>query len=146
MRWCGLLAATDDGHATQGRNFIDRLFSTTALDLTLRYMRDKLHAIAEVRRGLARTHPRFDPSLMRRCGIGGQDYGFLDLSLAFSIELDFTLASGYDRHQHRREIQCAAPPPEHGYFSGNKGDDGPCVPSKDDASCLEKMTQFPSKR
>mmetsp|Transcript_19225 Transcript_19225/g.39212 ORF Transcript_19225/g.39212 Transcript_19225/m.39212 type:complete len:1366 (-) Transcript_19225:114-4211(-) len=85
---------------TQGRNLIDRLWSSTALDLTIPYMRDVMHRI-------------------------GEEYGFLDLRLAFSIQMDFTIASGYGSHQHRRQIKCAKPNPKHGNFSGDKGDIGP---------------------
>jgi hypothetical protein len=40
-------APADPGRVTQGRNLVDRLWSTPALDQTVPYMRDVLHSIGE---------------------------------------------------------------------------------------------------
>ena len=54
----------------------------------------------------------------------GHKYGFIDLGLSFNLELDFTLASGYDEVNYRRSLPCAKPNPTHGFYSGFIGDTG----------------------
>ena len=86
------------GKVTQGRNLIDRLWSTTALNLTIPYMRNKMHTI-------------------------GEKYGFIDLGTSFSIALDFTLAQTFDEKAYRRNLRCAKPVPTFQAYSGDIGDD-----------------------
>eukprot|EP00961_Rhodomonas_salina_P195725 2642246-Rhodomonas_salina.4 len=99
----------------------DECYALTRLDLTLRYMRDKLHEIGEdygmclrTRSAMPGTDAAYaasEPAHARRYAMrgtetayGGMAYahavlrqrmvlpGFLDLSLALSIEMDFTMA------------------------------------------------------
>ena len=87
------------GKVTQGRNLIDRIWSTTAMEFTIPYMRDVMHEI-------------------------GEAYGFIDLGTVFSISLDVTLAQAYSEEQLRRQLKCAKPPASFASYSGELGDGG----------------------
>jgi len=87
------------GKITQGRNLIDRLWSTTAIHFTIPYMRDVMHRI-------------------------GEKYGFIDVGTVFSISFDITLAQTFDEKQLRRNQRCAKPPATFAPYSGELGDEG----------------------
>ena len=87
------------GKITQGRNLIDRLWSTSAMHYTASYMRKEMHAI-------------------------GEKYGFIDLGTIFSISFDFTLAQTFDEKALRRNQKCARPQADGALYSGELGDEG----------------------
>mmetsp|Transcript_45077 Transcript_45077/g.141899 ORF Transcript_45077/g.141899 Transcript_45077/m.141899 type:complete len:877 (-) Transcript_45077:118-2748(-) len=83
---------------TQGKRLVDKIFSTAAANASnLTYMKDALNAI-------------------------GQRYGFLDLSLVFAIEMDFTLAANYSEANLRLSTPCALYPAKFGQYSGFYGE------------------------
>eukprot|EP00960_Hanusia_phi_P038980 753680-Hanusia_phi.AAC.6 len=84
--------------STQGRSLIDRIFATSAADVSnLTYMKDALNSI-------------------------GSRYGFLDLSLVFHIEMDFTLATNYSEERLRLNTPCSLYPAKFGQYSGFYGE------------------------
>jgi hypothetical protein len=85
---------------TQGRNLIDRVWSTTAAQRIFPYMRAFLHEI-------------------------GEAYGFIALGIALNIDIDFTLATSFDLTRMRRTKSCAKASPRATRSSGEAGDTGP---------------------
>lgn len=94
-------------YETQARNLIDRIFSTPHMQLlkpingvSMEYMRNVMHRV-------------------------GDKYGFIETSLAFKIEMHFTVARVYTEKAYRGANQCSMPAAGYGMYSGFPGDTGP---------------------